>query len=155
MILYVLSGLPGAGKSTMARLLAHQTSAVLVARDELRRELVNLHDEGVISAVMAEIVRVLLCSGRDVVVDAWNLHESDEQTWRGIAAQYGAQLEWRHLATPVDVCVDRDHQRPLSIGGHAVRSSEEAYRDRLLVLAGMAVEPPSLQDLAGQLAPTL
>lgn len=134
MILYVLSGLPGAGKTTRALELAATRFAVLLSRDELRVSYRNKIDEGHLTEVMAVQAKYLLSSGYDVVVDSWNLTCSDEDLWFCVAADAGAVIQWIHLNTPVEVCVERDAARPLSIGEDCVRGAAEEFADRLITL---------------------
>lgn len=137
MILYVLSGLPGAGKTTRAREIVGQTNAILLCRDELRVSYSNLKDEGHLTAVMAEQARFFLRQGYDVVVDSWNLTEWDEELWNGVASSTAADLHWEHLQVDTELCVIRDAGRPQPIGADCVRGAADEFYDRLRILAGM------------------
>lgn len=136
MTLYVLSGLPGAGKTTRALELADQKFAILLSRDELRVSYRSKIDEGHLTRVMAEQARYLLVEGYSVVVDSWNLTQGDEDLWYCLAADTGAVIQWIHLTTPVEVCVARDAQRPQSIGAECVRGAAAEFVSRLEVLGG-------------------
>lgn len=135
MILHVLSGLPGSGKTTRARELVTNSKAILLCRDELRVSYTNLSDEGHLTLAMAAQARFLLSQGYDVVVDSWNLTEWDEDLWRGIAAETLSELCWEHLSVDVNVCVERDAKRPQPIGEACVRNAAEEFSERLKVLA--------------------
>lgn len=135
MILYVLSGLPGAGKTTRALELAATRKAIMLCRDELRVSYRNAIDESDLTQVMARQALFLLEQGYDVVVDSWNLEASDEDLWYCVAADARAVIQWIHLNTPVEVCVSRDAERPLSIGEDCVRGAAQAFEGRLKVLA--------------------
>src|SRR4051794_13239003 len=83
--LTVVSGLPGAGKSTFARRLIQNTGAVLIGRDELNDALTNLRDEAITTLAMVALAETLLRCELCVVVDAWNLHPIDARRWEEIA----------------------------------------------------------------------
>lgn len=135
MILYVLSGLAGAGKTTRAMQLIAETGAVLLCRDELRTSLRHCADETAISHMMQEMASVLLSHGFDVVVDAWNLHPADEQNWRNVADQTNSVLEWIHLSTPVEVCIMRDSHRPTPVGAARITEAAAEFLDQRLKLS--------------------
>jgi len=134
-VLYILSGLPGSGKTTRSREIVRMTGAIQLCRDDLRVTYANLSDEGHLTLVMATQARFLLSQGYDVVVDSWNLTEWDESLWRGVAAETFAELRWEHLNIDVNVCVERDALRPQSIGEACVRNAAEEFSERLRVLA--------------------
>ena len=136
MILFVLSGLPGAGKTTRSLEIVASTGALMLCRDEIRASVRGAIDEGHLTMLMAREARFLLRHGYSVVVDSWNLEAWDEAVWGKVAAKTGAELRWEHLATPVEVCVARDATRPLSLGSDVVNGAALDYRDRLVVLAG-------------------
>ncbi len=125
--LHVLSGLPGAGKSTRARLLTESTGAVLVGRDELRAAMPNLPDDWLLTLLMVDAARSLLANGYDVVIDAWNLHPRDRERWEECCAQTGAKLEWTHMTTPIEECIRRDALRPAPNGERRVRWAAAEY----------------------------
>lgn len=137
-VLTVLSGLPGAGKTTYARAYVATTGAVLVGRDELRAALVSLDCEGTITALMCDLARAILRTGRSVIVDAWNLHPADRTAWQLLAAETEARLAWVHLTTPVDECVRRDATRPAPNGEARVRSAAREFARSIEVLEAVA-----------------
>lgn len=134
LILYILSGLPGSGKSTRAFQLVSQTGAILVSRDELRVSYRNLRDEAHLTRALAANAHFFLNLGYDVVVDSWNLEEWDEALWQGVAAEHEADMRWYHIEADVDVCVSRDAKRPQPIGPDCIKGAAEVYGSRLTAL---------------------
>jgi predicted kinase len=134
MILYIMSGLPGSGKSTTANEIVENTGAILVSRDELRVSYRNLPDESHLSQALGNNVKFFLERGYDVVVDSWNLEVWDEKLWTEMARRFGATLSWKHIDTDVETCVARDAKRPQPIGAESVRNAAERYSERLKVL---------------------
>jgi len=135
MILYVLSGLPGAGKTTRALEISHAKGAILLCRDELRVSYRSVVDEGHLTLIMASQARSFLQHGYDVVVDSWNLTEGDEALWHELARECACAIRWIHLTTPVELCVERDATRPLSIGAECVRGTAMEFAARLVKLS--------------------
>jgi predicted kinase len=131
MILFVLSGLPGSGKTTRAKELAGATSAILLCRDELRSSYCNLSNEVLLTKLMGAQAQYLLNTGQNVIIDSWNLAKSDEDLWKAIASSSGACLYWEHLQVDVELCVLRDSTRPQSIGAECVRNAANENAARL------------------------
>lgn len=94
-VLIALSGLPGSGKTTLARGLAAATGAVHLRVDSIETALAQagrsvVADEGyrVAYAVAADNLRL----GLDVVADAVNPIAQTRAAWRAVAEAAGARL---------------------------------------------------------------
>jgi len=112
--LIALSGLPGAGKSTVAAALAHNAAAVVVSVDPIedalhRAGLTATHETGLAAYLVAEVVaRESLKLGHPVVVDAANYVEQARQMWRDLAKECAAELTWVEV---VCLCAALHRQR--------------------------------------------
>jgi predicted kinase len=122
-ILIVLSGLPGVGKTTVARELARRTGAVHVRIDSIEQALraAGRPVEGEGYDVAYAVAEDNLQLGRSVIADCVNPWPLTRAAWRDVAARAGARVLEVEL-----VCSDRDEHRrrvesrAADIPGHAV-----------------------------------
>jgi predicted kinase len=119
--LLIMSGLPGSGKSTEARVWLDEDPGGRrrLNYDDLRRELKVDHSRGFKAKdeqrMKDEAVRRVvewLEAGLSVVIDNTNLTEGARRRWADVALQRGLSVDYWHLDTPIKVCVQRDRQRP-------------------------------------------
>jgi predicted kinase len=111
-VLVMLCGLPGTGKSRLARRLAVQLPAVVVESDRVRQEIfarpAYTADE---SRQVHRICHVLmgwyLCHYYHVVYDATNLYEYHRRLAYSLAARNGARLVVAEIIAREDVVRDR------------------------------------------------
>lgn len=105
-LLIVLCGLPGSGKTTLARRLAAELPAVRLCPDEWLAKLgIDLYDEGArerLEALFREHAYELLSLGQTVILEFgfWAREERDEVRLR--ARAIGAAVELRYLDVPLD-----------------------------------------------------
>ena len=110
--LLVLAGLPGTGKSTLARALAESLDAVWLRVDTIEAALVEAgvprsFETGLAAyVVVRDLAREHLDLRHDVVIDAVNGVEPARRMWRELAAECGA----RESVIEV-VCSDREAHR--------------------------------------------
>lgn len=145
--LLITRGLPGSGKTTLARELvkADPENLVRVNRDDLREMLhggrlgTEWQEEQVTIAQHAQVA-ALLRSGVSVIADDTNLPDSSVESWRRLAAECGADLRVIDLrAVSVEVCVARDADRGKA-GGRRV--GEKAIRE-MAARMGQVFTPPA------------
>lgn len=111
-MLIVFSGLPGTGKTTIARELAVRTGATYVRIDSIEQAIRNAQvlagDVGKAGYDVANaLAQANLGLGRTVIVDGVNPVAESRQTWREIADQQGLPLVDIEI-----VCSDiAEHQR--------------------------------------------
>jgi predicted kinase len=137
--LVALAGLPAAGKSHLARLLAERLGGVVVSSDGLRRRLFIApsyarQETRAIFAVAHAIVRGLLRDGHVVIFDATNLRESDRRPLYRVAEQAGAAFLLVRVIAPEDEIYARLERRraqgPPADASEADRRVYEALRER-------------------------
>jgi predicted kinase len=111
-VLVLLGGLPGVGKTTVARAVARRTGAAHVRIDALEAGLVEL---GLVSpddigpagyALALSVADTLLSGGSDVVVDAVFPIAASRQPWTALAERHGVPAVWVRL-----LCSDPEEHR--------------------------------------------
>ena len=110
-VLVSFSGLPGVGKTTIAKALCRETSAVYLRVDviesALRESMLKIdpcEDAGYLAA--CGLARSNLLLGRQVIADTVNPVEASRQLWRDTAKAAGATLFNIEV-----ICSDREMHR--------------------------------------------
>jgi predicted kinase len=130
-MLIVLSGLPGTGKTTIARRVCQTMYATYVRIDAIEQALLSSlpapREVGALGYVVAyELTAANLALGNPVVVDAVNPLAMVREAWRNIAAKAASGI----LEVEI-VCSDpREHQRRVEarvadIPGHVLPTWDE------------------------------
>jgi predicted kinase len=107
-----LCGFPGSGKSSYLK----DKSGIIVCPDEFRKVLTGQifyrpAEEAVWSAVKT-CVRVFSKQNKqDVIIDATNLTKGQRAQWVQIAKELNVDCECIWIATPFEVCLERNKNR--------------------------------------------
>src|ERR1700679_588127 len=113
--LFIICGLPGAGKTTLAKQIEASLSAVRMSADLWMTALsINLHaaeQRARIEALQWKLAKRLLSLRQNVVVEwgAWGKSERD--TFRTEARALGARVELYYLSAPLEELFARIQQR--------------------------------------------
>ena len=143
--LVVIMGLPGVGKSHVARLLCAELGAAHVASDELRRRLfiaASYADEEnrAVFAAAGALVDSLLAAGHRVVLDATNLRARNRERAVSVARQQGVPvLHVRVDAPDAEVRARLAARRAARAAGDQSEADEQIY-DRM---RSEGFEPPT------------
>ena len=113
--LIIVCGLPGSGKTTLARVLESRLGAVRFSPDEWMDALsLDLYDEerrGKIEALQWKFGQELLALGLTVIIEWGTWGRSERDTLRLGARARGAAVELHYLFAPADVLFDRIQRR--------------------------------------------
>jgi predicted kinase len=141
--LYLFIGYPGAGKTTVAKIIANTTGALHLWADVERHKLfkhpthskaesVQLYDR------LNRETEALLAAGRSVVFDTNFNFYADRQKLRGIAARHGAETKLIWVALPKRLAKSRAVGHPSIRNGYRVSMTEEQF-DAIVA----KLEPPA------------
>ncbi len=149
---HLLCGLPGAGKTTLARQLEAGLPAVRFSLDEwMLRLYPDLHFASGNYGQLAETCKLLiwdaarqvLQAGTDVVLD-WNQWSRERRAvWAGRAEAAGAGVVVHYVRTPLETSIERAAGRAArnEAGSHRIEESDVRH------LAGIFEEPEPSEGL--------
>ena len=113
--LIIVCGLPGSGKTTLAKELEGRLRAIRFSPDEWMDALsLDVYDEerrGKIEALQWKFGQELLALGLTVIIEWGTWGRSERDTLRLAARALGAAVELHYLSAPVDVLMDRIQRR--------------------------------------------
>lgn len=129
--LFMMSGLPASGKSTLAKQLAEDYDAIIFSSDAYRKKITgsykgNLRDGEVFSKLETDLFEMLFNKGKNVIYDACNMNsffrkriaswaKDDEETYN-IKVKKVLYL----FRIPVKQCLENNHKREYSCPEHLI-----------------------------------
>jgi predicted kinase len=113
--LIIVCGLPGSGKTTLAKVLESRLGAVRFSPDEWMDALsLSLWDEerrGKIEALQWKFAQELVALGLTVIIEWGTWGRSERDTLRVGARDLGAAVELHYVSAPADVLFNRIQRR--------------------------------------------
>src|ERR1700682_5621370 len=113
--LIMVCGLPGSGKTTLAKVLESRLLAVRFSPDDWMNALsLDLYDEdrrGKVEALQWKVAQELLALGLTVIIEWGTWGRTERDTLRLGARALGAAVELHYLSAEADVLFDRIQRR--------------------------------------------
>lgn len=125
-------GLPGSGKSTMAKKLAEEYGAEIISTDAIRKEVLgvegDLSEDSRIFKIAHDRCAKLLKSGQSVIFDACNLSIGARKGVLQCAkGMNGVRRMAYVMAADVWKCIENDSPRERKCGSGVILSCAEDY----------------------------
>lgn len=131
--LYYTIGIPASGKSTWAKEQVRKNPKIRrVNKDDLRA-MVDAGEwsrdrEKTILAIRDAVIEEVLSSGQSVIVDDTNFAPEHPKRFKELAEKHGAELKVKDFThVPLATCIERDSQRPNSVGEAVIRKMHKQY----------------------------
>jgi predicted kinase len=151
-VLHLTTGLPGVGKTTLARGLEREGNALRLTPDEWMQPLFGESDAGgkrdILEGRFIWVAYRALLAGADAVLDFGCWSPDERNALRAIAARADADFELHYLQMPEDERRARAAQRWQTAPGETFEMTT-ADHDRFLA----SYEPPTADELAGAADP--
>jgi len=140
--LFLMLGFPGAGKTTVSKLIEEQTGAVHLWADHERRQRfgqpTHSHEENIkLYDELNNITDSLLAAGKSVIFDTNFNFYKDREHLREIAVKHGAQTILIWVRTPKELARER--------------ATKDAHLQHTRVLGNMQME--HFERISGNLEP--
>jgi len=132
--LIMLSGLPASGKSTKAKEIIEVSGNYYRLNYDLLRMMLHFdkyspHNEQITQDLADNIAKMLLISGKNVIIDNCNLGQNHKAHWSNIAYQHSAKFEVVSLTdVPWNICITRDLLRKTPVGDHVILKMALQYK---------------------------
>lgn len=130
----ILAGLPGAGKSTLAKKMVKQDQTyVRVNLDDIRNMLgtSDFNKEKLVEQIELISIGYAFNQKYNVIVDDTNLNPKKINKLKAIAKQYNAEVDYKLISTDVEECIRRDALRERPVGEDVIRRFYEKYHENL------------------------
>lgn len=141
----IMQGLPASGKSTIAKAWAEEDPEhrIRINRDDIRNMLGKYwvpSRESLVSAIEDNCLYQAMNFGADIIIDNMNLNSStvtkirhqveafnneSDHDW----LTYEVEIDKSCLATPLEVCIERDSKRSNPISEKVIRGIYTRYKE--------------------------
>jgi predicted kinase len=136
MILFVMIGISGSGKSTIAQkllqsLISNDNGTVLISSDNIREELCGDASDQSKNSQVFELahkrIEESLSRNINVIWDATNLAPEDRKEVIRIGRNHNAQLVAIQVVTPISIAIDRNNNRDRRVPVRVIWKQQGRY----------------------------
>jgi tRNA uridine 5-carbamoylmethylation protein Kti12 len=129
--LYLLSGIPGSGKTTLAHELAGRNGAVVRSFDDMDGANTMENSDGSVKREWLRLIRADLIAGKNVVCDSLNLASKDRLEVLSAVSGIPCRKVLAFKVVPLNTCLERNAKR------------EARLPDFVIEQAAQRIEPPT------------
>jgi predicted kinase len=130
-VIHMLRGLPASGKTTLALEMVKEERVKRISKDDLRAMLhggkYSPDTEMFVLDVRNAIAELAIKQGFDVVIDDTNLNPAHQEQLIFLSDSLGAQFNVIDVHASLDECIQRDKERPVSVGEDVIRGMYAKY----------------------------
>lgn len=123
MIIYILSGIPGSGKTTLANRLAQQHNATVHSYDELPGANTKAGMDGSLKQTWLEAMREDLKAGKSVVCDGLCLTTGERKEVLAAFADIPCKKVLIVKIVPLETCLRRNREREARLPDFVIEQS--------------------------------
>ncbi len=136
MILFVMIGISGSGKSTIAQKLQHSltndnTHTVIISTDSIREKLcgdvLDMSKNAQVLELAYTQIDEALSAGVNVIWDATNLAPEDRKEVICIGRKHNARLVAIQVVTPISIAIDRNNKRERKVPTRVIWKQQGRY----------------------------
>jgi len=133
MKMILLRGLPASGKSSKAKEIVDCGGNFVRINRDLLREMLHFnrwtrYNEQTTINIAEVMVRNLIITGHNVVIDDTNLGVKHVDKWKNMAKMLDAKFEVIDMDVHYTECIKRDEKRENPVGEHVIRAMALQYK---------------------------
>jgi predicted kinase len=159
-VIIMLSGLPGTGKSHLARKLEERLHFIIVGSDTLRKELFpkpsySARESADVFNAVHHVIEDLLADNLSVIFDATNLEQKHRKTIYRIIERTGAKLIPVEVEAPPEIVKKRLNARSLKRNGNEYSDATWETYQKMKKTAEKISRPHYTVNTAGDINPII